>query len=88
MDVTTEEQNVPNINWGLEKNNIDEKLKTMQEQIEQRLASQFTKMVDEKVSDQLKGVSTQIKTIVNRLDHLENKVVSIEKVQENNTRNI
>jgi len=88
LDVTTEEQNVPNINWGLEKNNIDDKLKAMQEQIEQRLASQFTKMVDEKVSDQLKGVSTQIKTIVNRLDHLENKVVSIEKVQENNTRNI
>ena len=76
LDVTTEDQNL----YPIEKTNHEERFQIMQEQIEQRLASKFDKMFEEKVSEQFKGVSVQINTITNRLGNLENKVVGIEKV--------
>jgi len=61
---------------------IEDRLAFMHEQIERNLSAQFTKMLEDKVSSYVGGLSNQISHVLDRLENVENKVNSLEKVPE------
>jgi len=60
---------------------IEDRLAFMHEQIERNLSAQFTKMLEDKVANYVGGLSNQISHVLDRLENVENKVNNIEKVR-------